>query len=130
MTKRDKWVLVLVLVVCAGVLGVGSFLFYFAANSPGARATDNMFGDQHLKTAVASLELYKLRHGSYPGRLDDIDFMGDWDRIILPTVAYYPNAERSAYYIEVKQGWIGRPHLSYPPEFWKGTGYREELKPQ
>ena len=130
MTRRDKWILVMVLVVCVGAIAIGSYLLLFAANSPGARQSDKDFGDQHMKTAVALLELYKVRHGSYPARLADLDYMGEWDRIILSTMAYYPNADRSAYFVEVTKGWMGRPHLSYPPEFWRGTGFREELRPR
>lgn len=130
MTRRDKWVFVIVLVVCVGALAIGSYLLLFAAQSPWARQADKDFGDQHMKTAVSLIELYKVRHGSYPARLADLDYMGEWDRIVLPTVAYYPNANRSAYFVEVTKGWMGRPQLSYPPEFWRGTGYREELRPR
>ena len=130
MTRRRKWVLGIVMVLVFVGIALGSYFLFFDINSPGVRQSDNMFGDQHLKTAVASLELYKLRHGSYPASLADLDFMGEWDRIILPTVAYYPNADRSAYFVEVTRGWIGQPHLSYPPEFWRGTGFREELRPR
>jgi hypothetical protein len=130
MTKRDTWVLIIIVSVSVAAIALGSYVLFFAANSPGARQADNMFGDQDLKTAVALIELYKVRHGSYPARLADLDFMGDWDRIILNTVHYYPNADRSAYFVEVAQGWIGRPHVSYPPEFWQGAGFREDLRPK
>ena len=32
---------------------------------------DNKFGDQHLKTTIALLELYKTRHGHYPNQLSE-----------------------------------------------------------
>jgi hypothetical protein len=44
-------------------------------------------------------------------------------------VSYYPNPDRTAYYIEVDRGWIGKPDLQMPPEFWQGTGYSPRLKP-
>jgi len=134
MTKRDKWVLGIVLGGLVVVIALASCFVFFILNSPDGwsvtRPFDNMFGDQHLKTTVALLELYKLRHGSYPDRLADLDFMGDWDRIILWTVAYYPSSDRSGYYVEVTRGWVARPRLTYPPEFWRGTGYRAELRPR
>ena len=134
MTKRDKWVLGIVLGgLTIGIVVVSCFVIFVLHSPDGwsvTRGFDNMFGDQHLKTTVALLELYKLRHGSYPNRLADMDFMGGWDRIILTTVAYYPNSDHSAYYVEVTRGWVARPRLSYPPEFWRGTGFREDLRPR
>jgi hypothetical protein len=90
---------------------------------------DNKFGDQHLKTVVALLELYRARHDRYPDRLSDLDFVGDWDRIALNVTAYHPNDTRTRYHVEVTRGWLCSPNLSYPPEFWNGTGYDASLKP-
>lgn len=88
-----------------------------------------MFGDQHLKTTVALLELHKVRYGKYPASLRDLTFTGQWDQIALQSVSYYTNPDRSAYYVEVERGWMGRPTMKMPEEFWKGTGYSEALKP-
>ena len=92
-------------------------------------APDNLFGDQHLKTAVALIELHKVRYGSYPASLSDLKFIGQWDPIALHNVRYYPNANRTAYYVEVGRGWVGKPDLKMPDEFWRGTGYTTTLKP-
>ena len=89
-----------------------------------------MFGDQHLKTTVALVELHKLRYGRYPKSLRELKFAGDWDRIALDAVAYYTNPEGTAYYVEVERGWAGKPTLDMPAEFWKGTGYSPALKPK
>jgi hypothetical protein len=91
---------------------------------------DNMFGDQNLKTAVALIELHKVRYGRYPNSLRDLRFTGQWDQIALQSVSYYPNADRSAYYIEVERGWVGKPTFIMPDEFWKGTGYSAALRPK
>lgn len=88
-----------------------------------------MFGDQNLKTAVALIELHKVRYGRYPDSLRDLKFTGLWDQSGLQSVRYYPNVDRTAYYIEVERGWVGMPKLQMPPEFWQGTGYSEALKP-
>lgn len=93
------------------------------------KGPDNMFGDQNLKTAVALIELHKVRFGRYPSSLQDLRFTGQWDQIALQSVSYYPSPDRSAYYIEVERGWIGKPTLQMPDEFWKGTGYSAALKP-
>ena len=48
---------------------------YFGA--PGGRKMlDNEFGDQHLKTSVALIELHKVRYGRYPDSLSDLKFTG------------------------------------------------------
>jgi hypothetical protein len=36
-------------------------------------------------------------------------------------VRYYPNAERTAYYVEVEKGWMGKPDLKMQDEFWHET---------
>jgi hypothetical protein len=90
---------------------------------------DRKFGDQHLKTAVALIELHKVRYGEYPETLDDLKYTGDRDIIALLSVEYTPNADHTAYYVEVERGWAGRPQLETPPGFWRGTGYREKLDP-
>ena len=88
-----------------------------------------MFGDQHLKTTISLLELHKLRYGHYPQSLKELRFVGDWDQIALSAVRYYPAPDGSKYYVEVTRGWVGKPVLEYPPEFWQGTGYSTSLKP-
>jgi hypothetical protein len=88
-----------------------------------------MFGDQYLKTTVALIELHKVRYGNYPQSLRELRFIGDWDQGALVSVRYYPAPDGSKYCIEVVRGWIGRPTLEYPPEFWQGTGYSPSLCP-
>ena len=116
-------VIVLVL-VAGGVLAVRSIIRSGITKGP-----DQLFGDQNLKTAVALIELHKVRYGKYPGSLSDLKFAGQWDQIALQSVRYYPNADRTAYYIEVERGWIGKPDLKMPAEFWQGTGFTESLRP-
>jgi hypothetical protein len=88
---------------------------------------DKTFGDQHLKTSVALIELHKLRYGSYPANLKDLKFTGEWDRIALQSVDYKAGDDRQSYYIEVKRGWVGKPELNMPEEFWQNTGYDRSL---
>ena len=132
MTRSNKIAIIVIVggVVTIGVLAVS--LPWITKRSGLCAYTvlfDNKFGDQHLKTTVALLELYKTRHGHYPTRLSDLDFVGDWDRIALHVVAYYPNDTRTRYYLDVTRGWLCRPSLTYPEEFWKGTGYDISVKP-
>lgn len=124
--------------VIAGLVGGGVLIFllcgYLVVRSIIAsgitKGPDNMFGDQHLKTAVALVELHKLRYGKYPDTLRDLKFTGQWDQLALSRVGYYPNADRTAYYLEVQRGWVGKPSLQMPDEFWRGTGYSSSLRPK
>ena len=120
------------LIVCAvlGALLIGGVIAYRSIIASGiTRGFDNKFGDQHLKTAVALIELHKVRFGRYPDSLRDLKFTGDWDQIALMNVRYYPSPNRDAYYIEVERGWMGKPTFTMPAEFWKGTGYSPSFKP-
>ena len=111
------------------VLISGILIFRTVINSGITAGPDEMFGDQHLKTAVALIELHKTRYGKYPASLSELKFIGQWDVMALQSVKYYPNEDGSAYFIEVQRGWVGKPQLNVPDEFWQGTGYRKELKP-
>ncbi len=115
-------IIVLFFLTCIGSAAVFSGL-RFISDLGVSRVFDNQFGDQLLKTSVALLELHKVRYGEYPENLRDLKYVGEWDRIALYSVRYRPNDDQSAYYIDLVRGWIGKPELSYPPEFWQGTGY-------
>ena len=91
---------------------------------------DKKFGDQSLKTSVALIELHKLRYGLYPEKLSDLKFIGNWDPNALKSVSYTVAKDRKSYYLEVTRGWVGKPTLKMPPEFWQGTGYNPLLKPK
>ena len=91
------------------------------------RGPDVQFGDQHLKTAVALVELHKVRYGRYPDSLSDLRFTGAWDGIATSSVAYFVDDARTHYCIEVQRGWVGKPKLEMPPEFWQGTGHQSAL---
>jgi hypothetical protein len=115
----------LLILLLVGYLVVRSIIASGITKGP-----DNIFGDQHLKTAVALVELHKVRYGKYPDTLRDLKFTGQWDQLALQSVAYFPNADRTGYYIEVQRGWVGKPSLEMPEEFWRGTGYSPALKPK
>jgi hypothetical protein len=126
MKRSNKIAFIVIAGVIAPVMLLAVFLPFIAKRSGLCAYTtvfDNKFGDQHLKTTVALLELYKVRHGRYPDRLSDLDFVGDWDRIALSRTAYHPNDSRTRYHVEVTRGWLCSPTVTYPPELWAGTGY-------
>ena len=116
--------LLLVALLAAGVMMV--------ARSGVTRPVDNMFGDQHLKTVVALVELHKVRYGAYPERLSDLEFTGQWDDMHVQMVSYCAAPDRQTYFVEVTRGWAFKPGdlaAEQPEGFWRGTGYRRELGP-
>ena len=111
------------------VVGAGYLVVKAVFNTDFVHSMDDKFGDQHLKTTVALVELHKLRYGRYPATLKDLNFTGEWDKIALQSVRYTCNPEGTAYYLEVSRGWMSKPTFVMPTEFWRGTGYSEAVKP-
>jgi len=123
---KTMWIIigiVIPLVILGLYFGVKAIIATGITKGP-----DHIFGDQHLKTAVALVELHKTRYGEYPRKLSDIKFKGQWDSIHTHNVYYLPSKDLTSYYIEVTRGWIGKPKdLNMPKEFWQGTGYDPSL---
>jgi len=86
---------------------------------------NNAFGDQHFKTAVALIELHKIRYGAYPETVDDIKFTGDWDGMISSSVTY--EKKENGYTLIPTRGFMNKPNLSYPDEFYQGLGMQNRL---
>ena len=84
------------------------------------KEADAKFGDQHFKTAIALIELHKTRFGTYPDTLKELKFVGEWDALALSGVEY--RRVDAGYELNLVRGWVGKPEVSYPPEFWKGLG--------
>ena len=84
------------------------------------QAADRKFGDQDFKTAIALIELHKIRFGEYPASLKELKFVGEWDAIALDGVSY--KRLDNGYELNAVKGWVGKPELKYPPEFWRGLG--------
>lgn len=114
------------LLLC-GVIGVVAIVV--VARSGITRPIDNVFGDQHLKTVVALVELHKVRFGEYPRALSDLRFTGEWDAVHIASVAYCPADDRRSYHVEVTRGWAFKPDITPSPEFWRHTGFNPALGP-
>lgn len=126
-SKRKRLTIILGAVVLAGVCGYLVIRLLVASGI--TRGPDQVFGDQHLKTSVALIELHKVRYGKYPATLGDLKFTGAWDQMALTSVQYTPAGDGLSYYVEVQRGWMGKPDLKVPANFWQGTGYSPGLKP-
>ena len=111
-SARRLLAIALAILVLLPLAGCGQF----------AKQADAQFGDQHFKTAIALIELYRVRHGAYPASIADLDFVGDWDKIALSAVSYERLAD--GYALDVERGWVGKPTMAYPKEFWHGLGIR------
>lgn len=122
-------ILGIVVLAVALMAAVGGGALFLLLRSGITGPIDNKFGDQHLKTTVALVELHKTRFGHYPQQLSDLRFTGEWDAIALHATDYCTNANQAAYYVEVRRGWAGKPTLAMPDDFWVGTGYDASLGP-
>jgi hypothetical protein len=129
MTRQTKVLLAVAATIVALGIGTVVVVIVMVVRSGVTRPIDNEFGDQHLKTAVALIELHKVRNGHYPQQLSDLRFLGGWDGMSLGSVDYCANADGTAYFIEVTRGWVGRPLLKMPDDFWRGTGFDPNLGP-
>ena len=49
----------------------------------------SMFADQEFKKAIAHIELHKLRNGTYPSSLHDLQFLTPFDSSTLKFVEYH-----------------------------------------
>jgi hypothetical protein len=126
--KRNAWVIAGMVGGLVVLLALGAFFAIRTIVQSGiTKGPDAMFGDQHLKTAVALIELHKVRVGRYPEDLSKLQFTGQWDMIALHSVRYVAAKDGSSYYVEVQRGWIGKPELNMPAEFWRRTGYNPKL---
>lgn len=87
----------------------------------------SMFADQEFKKAIAHIELHKLRNGTYPSSLRDLQFLTPFDSSTLKFVEYHKLD--SGYELNINfelPDFTGNNKkdvkLSYPDEFWKGLG--------
>ena len=89
------------------------FLLFSGCNKPSfVSRADAQFGEQNFKSAVALIELHRVRTGSYPASLKDIEYLGSWDQIWLSAVRYEPS--EGGYNLYVTRGWVGEPTLKLP----------------
>jgi hypothetical protein len=91
------------------------------------KEAQNMFADQEFKKTIAYIELHKLRNGTYPASLNELQFLSAFDSSSFKAVEYHKldsGYELNIYFtlasITGKQD--AQVKLNYPPEFWKGLG--------
>lgn len=77
MNKRIVVGISISLIVIVLIILISGILIFRAVMNSGITAgPDQMFGDQHLKTSVALIELHKTRYGKYPASLNELKFIG------------------------------------------------------
>jgi hypothetical protein len=90
-------------------------------------AQSQMISDASFKSAIAQIELHKVRFGNYPNTLAELKFLSQMDSNFLEGVTYLKldsgyelNLKENAYSLgEVDFDSLKK---NYPPEFWKGLG--------
>lgn len=86
-----------------------------------ARSSVLSASDHLFKTAIALIELHRVRFGSYPDSLDDLEFLATGDLAAVMNVSY--QRVRDGYELDLLT--IERPaDLRYPARFWQGLGIR------
>ncbi|WP_105189106.1 hypothetical protein [Pseudoalteromonas sp. T1lg48] len=98
-------------------------IFYLTGCDLRVPGADEQFGQQNFVSAVALIELHKVRHGRYPTTLNELEFLGDWDGIWLGAVRYERYAD--GYNLYVERGWVGTPDLAFSSRFKQGLGIRK-----
>ena len=78
--------------------------------------------DQRFKTALALIELHRVRFETYPESLEDLQFLGPFDHRLLRGLRYEKLSDGYALEIAMPKG--ANPGLSYPSDFWRGLGIR------
>ena len=92
----------------------------------GMSMAQTMMADQQFKSAIAQVELHKLRNGVYPNSLSELQFLSAMDSSMFHSIEYAKLD--TAYELNINldmpsfDGSKKRIHLNYPPEFWRGLG--------
>ncbi len=87
-----------------------------------------LLADQEFKKAIAHIELHKLRNGSYPQSLSDLQFLSAMDSSMFKFLQYTQLDSGYELNINMNLTFFGSDttknevQLQYPPEFWKGLG--------
>ena len=113
----------------AWIATIAIFFFIPGCNFEGEKHhADVQFADQHFKTAISLIELYKIRFGEYPDSVGSIKFTGDWDALVWRSIKY--EKKDSAYNLDLANEQLAREAaLRYPEKFWNGLGLlRSNLK--
>jgi hypothetical protein len=128
----NRRAVVIIISACViGVVAIAVLGWWMLRNGDFTQQADKTFGDQHLKTTVALIELHKVRYGQYPEDLGELKFLGPWDRTHVNGCNYVPADDRQSYFVEVDRGWMNKPvELDLPEEFWQNTGYDPTLRPE
>lgn len=93
----------------------------------GMKFGQEMLADQEFKKAIALIELHKLRNGSYPNSLSELEYLSAMDSSMFNSVQYVRHD--SGYELNLTLEFpsfngngITKVDLDYPPGFWEGLG--------
>ncbi len=107
-----------------------SFIFMLLGSGCGidkfTKESSEKFADQHFKTSISLIELYKVRNGEYPESLEAIKYIGEWDQMIFTSVEY-KKLESGGYELNLNEysPFNTEINLVYPSQFWEGLGLKK-----
>ena len=78
------------------------------------------FAKQHFISAISHIELHKIRNGTYPAELSDLEYLGDWDGIWIQSVDY--RRTNGGYDLFVVRGHAVSAEVEFPESFRRGLG--------
>ena len=90
------------------------------------KESQDMFADQHFKSALYNIEMHKLRFGSYPSALRELKSLSV-DSSFISSMEYQKlDSGYSLNYTGKYASLSGETdvtiNLQYPDEFWQGLG--------
>jgi hypothetical protein len=95
-------------------------------SEPGAQA--RFVGTKALNRGVGLIELHAARYGRYPATLSDLKFLSSLDRAELGWLEYAASDGGDAYYLAIARELDGAEEITWPAEYWAGTGYDAGLR--
>jgi hypothetical protein len=109
------------LVATLAVLGIRAVQRFDAHWSDPGNQT-RFVAPQAMNRAVGLVELHRIRYGRYPADLTDLRFLSRLDSSLLGWLEYAASEDGSAYYLAVARDRPGAEDVTWPAEYWEGTG--------
>lgn len=128
--KKLVLVAIVIGVAMAAVLAVVGIRTYRRIEeqwtAPGAQT--RFIGPKAMNKGVGLVELHRARYGRYPATLSDLTFLGGPDRAELGWLEYASSEDGSAYFLAVARDFHEADEVTWPTEYWEGTGYEPALR--
>jgi hypothetical protein len=84
---------------------------------------ETQFARNHFHSAVAHIELHKIRNGTYPTDLGEIEFLNELDGLWLNSVDYKKVGD--GYNLYIAKGVLQKTNFTLPDSFFNGLGLKD-----